>query len=65
MNNSSAATAKIVRALRPKVSINELLYAAERLDAGNGSSTVAFELGIHYRTASLAMDAGRLLPRVA
>ena len=55
---------KKVAALIARVGVTKCLAAAEYYRDGNGSSTVAFCLSLHPRTASAAMDAGLLLPSV-
>jgi len=53
-----------VAALIARVGVDNCLAAAEYYRNGEGSSTVAFYLSLHHRTASAAMDAGLLLPSV-
>jgi len=46
-----------------KHGVNLALEAAyENRVVGNGSSTIAFENGLHHRTASALVDAGVILP---
>ena len=44
-----------------KVGVENCLYAADLARKGEGCSTVGFLLGLHWKKASLAMDAGRML----
>lgn len=47
-----------------RLGVKTCLLAAYYYRQGEGCATVGFYLNLHYKTASLAMDAGRLLPSI-
>ena len=63
MKNQNKMNKKQI-ALLARVSVSNALYAAEQMDCGNGCNTVGFCLGLHWKTASAAMNLGQMLPRV-
>lgn len=63
--NSSASPALLSKsqlAVLAKVGVQLCLEAAHYARRGEGCSTVGFYLGLHWKTASTAMNVGLLLP---
>ena len=60
-NNTPALTKSQLNVLA-KIGVSSALEAGEHAAHGEGCNTVGFYLSLHWKTASTAMDIGRILP---